>query len=77
VAQITHFHFHFHFHFGLFSFSLQLQILTAPDGSTTDNMSMDHHEMEDEEMDEEGQMSSLAWRGMNLREQIKGTSDMS
>jgi hypothetical protein len=37
-------------------------------------MSNDHHETDDEDMEEEGQMSSLAWRGMNLREQIKGTS---
>lgn len=35
-------------------------------------MSNDNHDM-DEDMEEEGQMS-VAWSGMNLREQIKGKS---
>jgi hypothetical protein len=35
-------------------------------------MSNDHHEMEDEDMEEEGQIGSIAWRGMNLRDQIRG-----
>jgi hypothetical protein len=42
-------------------------------------MSNDHHEMDEDDMEEEneeGQMSSVAWSGMNLREQIKGTFDL-
>lgn len=35
-------------------------------------MSNDHQEMTDDDMEDEGQINTIAWRGMNLREQIKG-----
>lgn len=48
-------------------------LLTALDRSATDDMSHHNHDM-DEEMEEEGGQMSVAWLGMDLREQIKGKS---
>lgn len=75
VAHETHFHFHYHYHFHRGKFNtdnlgLYFALLMVIARSETDNMSNDNHDM-DEEMEEGGQMS-VAWAGMNLREQIRG-----